>query len=70
MQLPSECTDAALEFWLRITTWETWPNAYDTLTLRIHSSGTSGTSTTVGTWSNLDARDYTRVEIPLGDYAG
>ncbi|QTV79956.1 hypothetical protein [Microbacterium sp. NIBRBAC000506063] len=65
--LPEGCTDATLEFWLRITTQETWQVAFDTLTLTAQSQGST---TTLRSWSNLDAQGYTRIEVPLGDYAG
>lgn len=65
--VPAGCTDAVLEFWLRIATDETQPYAYDTLTLTAQSD--TATST-LQSWSNLDAQEYTVVQVPIGSYAG
>ncbi|MEJ1088484.1 hypothetical protein WDU99_09175 [Microbacterium sp. Mu-80] len=67
VDIPAGCADAALEFWLRITTSETLPIAYDTLKLTVSRQGTT---TPLRTWSNLDEQEYTMVRVPLGAYAG
>ncbi|WP_082563923.1 M28 family peptidase [Nocardioides sp. Root140] len=53
-----------LTFWLRVDTDEdTTGQAYDTLRVKAGS-------TTLGTWSNLDAGDYRSIALDLSAYAG
>ncbi len=66
--VPDECTQVALTFWLRITTAETQAVPYDHLTLQVLDE--SGTIIAERRWSNLDARDYAAVTVPLPDVAG
>lgn len=66
--IPAGCTNAALKFYLRITTAETWQYPYDNLYLTAQPSG--GTQTTLKSWSNLNAQGYTLQTVNLGAYAG
>ncbi|MEU6203081.1 M28 family peptidase [Micromonospora musae] len=63
--LPAGCPAATLAFWLHIDTAETTrTTAYDRLTVRL------GT-TTLATWSNLDAAaGYLQRTLDVGGYAG
>ncbi len=69
--IPAGVTQAALTFFLNITTAETTTTAVrDTLTLQVRD--TSGTVLgTVATWSNLDATlGYSQQSVDLTAYAG
>ena len=66
--IPAGCTDAALKFYLRITSAETLANPYDNLYLTVQPAG--GSSTTLASWSNLDKQGYTLEAVDLGAYAG
>ncbi|MGW7822204.1 M1 family aminopeptidase [Streptomyces puniciscabiei] len=63
--VPAGCDAATLTFWLHIDTDETTSSvAYDKLTARIGS-------TTLGTWSNLDANTgYVQKSVDVSAYAG
>ncbi|MEU9128451.1 M1 family aminopeptidase [Kitasatospora sp. NPDC048540] len=63
--LPAGCTKATLSFWLHIDTAETTTStAYDKLTAKIGS-------TTVATYSNLDAKaGYVQKSIDVSSFAG
>ncbi|GAA1979630.1 alkaline phosphatase family protein [Kitasatospora viridis] len=61
--IPANCT-ASLSFWLHIDTQQTDGTAHDTLTLQAGS-------TTLRTWSNLDANTgYAQQTLDLSAYAG
>jgi hypothetical protein len=69
--IPSDCTAAALSFYLHIDTAETSTStAYDTLKVQVlNSSGT--VLSTLATYSNLNAASgYTQRSFSLASYAG
>ncbi|KPI20943.1 hypothetical protein OK074_7482 [Actinobacteria bacterium OK074] len=69
--IPSDCTTAALSFYLHIDTAETTTStAYDTLKVQVlNSSGT--VLSTLATYSNLNAASgYTQRSFSLASYAG
>lgn len=68
VSIPAGCADATLEFWLRITTDETQQHAYDTMTLEVRDQGEAVIESRQ--WSNLNAREYQLVSIPLSGVAG
>lgn len=61
--IPAGCTGSTLSLWLKITTDETLPVAYDTLTVRAGS-------TTLGRFSNVDKGDYRLRTFDVGAFAG
>ena len=64
VSIPSSCTATTLTFWLKITTAETTTStAYDTLTVKVGS-------TTLATYSNLNASGYAQKSFSLAAYAG
>ncbi|MET8622412.1 protease pro-enzyme activation domain-containing protein [Kitasatospora sp. NPDC004669] len=64
VSVPTGCASATLTFWLHIDTAETGSTAYDTLTLQ-------GNSTTLKTWSNVDAASgYVQQTVDLTSFAG
>lgn len=65
VSVPAGCTSATFTFWLHIDTAETTTTtAYDKLTLQANSS-------TVKTWSNLDAATgYVQQSVDLTSFAG
>ncbi|MFJ5309341.1 hydrolase [Streptomyces sp. NPDC088350] len=71
VSIPSDCTTAALSFYLHIDTAETTTStAYDTLKVQVlNSSGT--VLGTLATYSNLNAASgYTQRSFSLASYAG
>ncbi len=65
--IPS-ATSATLSFWLKVATSETTTTAaYDTLKVQV-ISGT--TTTTLATYSNLNAKTYTQRSFNLSSYVG
>ncbi|MFD4561101.1 hydrolase [Streptomyces sp. NPDC058469] len=71
VSIPSDCTTAALSFYLHIDTAETSTStAYDTLKVQVlNSSGT--VLSTLATYSNLNAASgYTQRSFSLASYAG
>ncbi|MGP6177661.1 hypothetical protein ACTU6U_10200 [Microbacterium sp. A196] len=66
--VPTECADATLTFWLRVTTAERRAVAYDSLALTVVDD--TGASIAEREWSNLDAQDYSAVAVPLTGIAG
>ncbi|MFF2276176.1 hypothetical protein [Agromyces sp. NPDC058126] len=66
--IPAGCTNAKLEYWLRIDSAENLPNPYDTMRLTVTPSG--GSASTLAQWSNLDEAGYTKRSHALGAYAG
>lgn len=61
--IPAGCTGSTLSAWVKITTAEPLPIAYDTLTIKV------GT-TTVGRLSNVDKGAYRLVSFGVGAFAG
>ncbi|MFD4872269.1 hydrolase [Streptomyces sp. NPDC058420] len=71
VSIPSDCTTAALSFYLHVDTAETTTStAYDTLKVQVlNSSGT--VLSTLATYSNLNAASgYTQRSFSLASYAG
>jgi hypothetical protein len=66
--IPQSATHATLSFWLHIDTDKTVNNAADILDVRIVDS--SGSSTTLETFSNLDVSDYQKRKFDLSDFIG
>jgi len=66
--VPSGCSSYPLTFWLKITTAETTKStAYDKLTVKVAAGGTTST---LATYSNLNAGGYTQKSFDLSAYAG
>ena len=66
--VPSGCSSYVLSFWLKITTAETTKStAYDKLTVK---AAAGGTTSTLATYSNLNAGAYTQKSFDLSAYAG
>ncbi|MFJ9697227.1 protease pro-enzyme activation domain-containing protein [Kitasatospora sp. NPDC101183] len=64
VSVPTGCKSATLTFWLHIDTAETGTTAYDKLTLQANS-------TTVKTWSNVNAASgYVQQTVDLTSFAG
>lgn len=70
--IPAGTTQAALTFWLHITTAETTTTAVrDTLTLQVRAPGTDAVLATLGTFSNLDSTfGYVQRSFDLSAFAG
>ncbi|MEC3978115.1 Ig domain-containing protein [Amycolatopsis sp. H20-H5] len=66
--LPTGCASYSLAFWLHVDSAETGTTAYDKLVLKV---GDGTTSTTLATYSNLDAAaGYQQHTFSLAAYAG
>ena len=63
MTIPASCTTATLSFYLKINTSETGTTAYDKLTVKAGS-------TTLATYSNLNAGAYSQKSFNLAAYKG
>ncbi|MBV6701766.1 protease pro-enzyme activation domain-containing protein [Kitasatospora aureofaciens] len=64
VSIPAGCKSATLTFWLHVDTAETGTTAYDKLTLQANS-------TTLKTWSNVDAAaGYVQRTVDLTSFAG
>src|SRR5260370_15422365 len=66
--IPESATQVSLSFWLRIDTDKTSSNASDELTVQVVDS--SGSPTTLETFSNLDVSEYKKRKFDISDFIG